>query len=144
MMKIKCYNFKYDSDELRKWSEGDKELVPEEVLNWKGPGRQNGYGYGEYWVERYLKDKGYLVIAGEYNLSTDNSKYKENNVIIEKTIGEERYRKLIKRFREYEKEGKRIIEQPDIFAFKDDNYMFIEVKKDKDYLRDPQKDLLSL
>ena len=47
-MKIKCYNFKYDPDELRRWCEEGKELVPEEVLNWKDPGRQNGYGYGEH------------------------------------------------------------------------------------------------
>lgn len=51
-------------------------------------------------------------------LITDEPKYKDNNIIIAKTIGEDKYGKLTQRFRGFEKECKGIIEQPDRFIFK--------------------------
>lgn len=137
-MKIACCNFKYDPKELKKWKDGDKEFVPDEVLSWIGPGRKKGYGYSEFWVERYLKENGYEVINGKYNLSTDKSQYEENNALIAKIIGEKRYEELIKRFRIIEEESNGLIEQPDIFAYNGLQYTFVEVKKDNDKLRKPQ------
>lgn len=143
-MKITCFNFKYDPQELIRWRDGDKNFVPKEVLSWIGPGRKNGYGYGEFWAERYLKDNGYEVINGEYNLSTDKSKYIDNNNKIAEIIGLEKYQELVKRFRAMEEESNGLIVQPDIFAYNGVEYKFIEVKKDKEKLRKPHINFVKL
>lgn len=143
-MKITCLNFKYDPHELKRWMEGDKDFVPKKVLSWIGPGRKNGYGYGEFWVERYLKNNGYEVINGEYNLLTDKSKYKDNNEKMAEIIGVEKYEELIKRFRVIEEQSNGLIAQPHIFAYNGTEYKFIEVKKDKDKLRRPHINFVKL
>ena len=32
------------------------------MLSWNGPGISNGYGFGEWFAERYFRDKGYYLI----------------------------------------------------------------------------------
>lgn len=67
---------------------GDPSIVPPEVLSWNGPGRENGYGYGEHIVKRYLTGKGFQAIVNEYNLfPVKKSKFHVNNAIIRDAIG---------------------------------------------------------
>jgi len=127
----------YDPLELERWRIGDPSLVPEKVLNGKGPGMANGYGYGEYFVQRCLNSKGHEVIANEYDIYSKKSKYRENNLLIQEAIGQNNYSRLQNVLRNIAGDGVKL-EQPDLCIIKPELY-FAEVKKDRDYLRNSQK-----
>lgn len=127
----------YDPLELERWRLGDPSLVPEKVLNGKGPGMANSYGYGEYFVQRNLTSKGHDVIANDYDIYSKKSKYRENNLLIEEALGQDNYSRLQSVLRNIANDGVKL-EQPDLCIIKPELY-FAEVKKGRDYLRNPQK-----
>lgn len=127
----------YDSKTLLKWRQGDPAFVPPDVLNWKGPGRENGYGYAEYIVKNHLVEMGFEVIVHQFNLfPVKKSKFKENNAIIAETLGKEKYDCLQKALGII-KDNNMKIEMPDICVIRPE-FHFIEVKRDTDRLRPPQ------
>lgn len=127
----------YDPVDLARWRKGDPNYVPSHVLSWKGPGRENGYGFGEYIVEKHLISQGYKVITNQYNLfAYKKSKYKENNLKIREAMGEDKFARLKKMLFILKENGIKV-EQPDICTL-EPSLFFAEVKRDKDYLRTPQ------
>jgi len=47
------------------WRNGNRVIrpsFPPHVFKWNGPGRKNGYGYGEHVVKRHLNGQGFQVI----------------------------------------------------------------------------------
>lgn len=127
----------YNPDELEKWRQGDPAVVPPNVLEWKGPGRQNGYGYSEHVVMRHLTGQGFQVIVNAYNLfPVKKSKFHINNAIIQEAIGIERYARLQKAFGVVISQRLRI-EHPDTCIYQPELF-FAEVKRDWDRLRQPQ------
>jgi hypothetical protein len=62
---------------LKRWKSREPEIVPEAYLNWNGPGTSNGYGFGEWIVEKLFTDKGYKVLNNDFNIVAKTSKYKE-------------------------------------------------------------------
>lgn len=127
----------YDPIELEKWKQGDPAVVPPEVFLWKGPGRENGYGYGEHVAKRYLINQGFQVLVNNFNLfPVKKSKFAKNNEIIKEVIGEQPYKRLQKGFGFIINKGLRI-EHPDICVLRPDLF-FVEVKRDSDRLREPQ------
>jgi hypothetical protein len=134
---IKQFFMYYDSDELKRWRQGDRSLVPAEVFDWKGPGRRHGYGYAEFFAKRYFQNEGYMVL-NHFNLLDIKSKYADNNACIEKSIGQKTYLRLTETFHRVRKCRMRI-ENPDLCIIGPDKTFFVEAKKDKDDLRPPQR-----
>lgn len=132
---ISQVTFHYDINELQRWRTGDK-FVPERYLNAKGPGLSNGYGYGEFVVERYFKALGYTVINNEFDLISKKSKYAANNNRIKNALGEEKYDKLHKKLIQV-CEHNIPIKQPDLIILAPEIF-FVEVKRDNDLIRDGQ------
>jgi hypothetical protein len=127
----------YNPETLLKWRQGDPTVVPPDVLNWKGPGRENGYGFAEYIVESHLVEMGFQVIVHKFDLfPRKKSKFEKNNAIIAEALGKEEYNCLQKAFGII-KDNKIGIEMPDICVIRPE-FHFIEVKRDKDKLRPPQ------
>lgn len=126
----------YDPTELERWRQGDPALVPERVLQWEGPGMANGYGYGEFFVKRYLESIGHEVIANEFDIYSGRSKYKDNNLRIEAAMGSSAYNVLKNVLHKMSDDGIKL-EQPDLCIISPQMF-FGEVKRDKDELRDPQ------
>ncbi len=135
---IKQFVLSYDPQEFRKWREGDSSVVPPEVLNSKGPGRQHGYGYGEFFVKRFLKTQGHQYVTSHFDLISAKSKYAEENARIEKAIGTRTYSLLRDSIRRVKECGIRI-ENPDLCIIDRDKVFFAEVKKGTDKLRPPQR-----
>lgn len=134
---IKQELINYDPLELEKWKRGDPAVVPPEVFLWKGPGRENGYGYGEHVTKRYLINQGFQVLVNNFNLfPVKKSKFAKNNELIKEVIGEQPYKRLQKGFGIIINKGLRI-EHPDICVLRPDLF-FVEVKRDKDRLRESQ------
>lgn len=128
----------YKIGDLERWRIGDSSLVPKEVLEWKGPGRANGYGFAEFTVGNYLKEQGYEVIVNSFNLFSTNSKYKDNNQRIRTAMGNEKYDYFTSMISIVGKTGKSI-EQPDICVIGPKEFFFVEAKRNKDFLRYSQK-----
>lgn len=127
----------YDPEELLKWRKGDPTTVPPDVLSWKGPGRENGYGYAEHIVKRYLEKEGFEVVANQFNLfPVKKSKYARNNTIIADVLGKEGYERFQKALAITKENGIKI-EMPDICVLRPE-FHFIEVKRDTDKVRPPQ------
>ena len=85
---IKQELINYDPLELEKWKRGDPAVVPPEIFLWKGPGRENGYGYGEHATKRYLINQGFQVLVNNFNLfPVKKSKFAKNNELIKEVIG---------------------------------------------------------
>lgn len=110
--------------------------MPERVLNEKGYGMSNSYGYGEFVVERYLRNEGHEVIANDFNIYAIKSKFKENNLRIQEVMGRDNYYHLqdtlhrVSNHRIKIKYSDLCILRPELF--------FAEVKNDQDKLRKPQ------
>jgi len=128
----------YAPEELARWRQGDPTFVPAKVLAWNGPGRENGYGFAEFVAERYLRTLGHEVITNDFDIISKESKYAANNARIEATMGRSAYLNLQKALRMVLNSGMRI-EQPDICVLGPEKVFFAEAKRDRDYLRPPQK-----
>lgn len=114
---------------MLKWREGDTEIVPLEVFNWNGPGREHGYGYAEHIVKLSLEEKGFELIVNQFNLfPVKKSKFTMYNAIIAEAMGKEKYDRLQKAL-EIIIKNKLGIELPDICVLSP-HFHFIEVKRD--------------
>jgi len=119
----------YDPNELKRWRLSDS--------HHKGPGRLHGYGFAEFIAKRHFEKQGYVVLK-HFNLLTIKSKYADNNTRIREAIGYETYYNLTNALQKVRKcFGK--IENPDLCVIGSNNTFFVEAKKDRDYLRPPQK-----
>ena len=67
-IEIEQITIPYDKELLLKWKARDESIGPSFMLDWNGPGINNGYGFGEYMAERYFEDQGYHVFANEFDL----------------------------------------------------------------------------
>lgn len=45
----------YKAELLNRWKERNNDIVPSFMLDWKGPGISNGYGFGEWMAKKYLE-----------------------------------------------------------------------------------------
>jgi len=136
-IEIEQITIPYDKELLLKWKARDESIVPSFMLDWNGPGINNGYGFGEYMAERYFEDQGYHVFANEFDLLSTKSKFRRYNEIIIKIIGTEGLGNFREAINVVLERGYRI-ENPDLFVFDLESCFFIEVKKGKDKLREPQ------
>lgn len=136
-VKIEQEFITYDPFELEQWRLGNPNLVPQHWLNSKGPGLANGYGYGEFFVERHLEKTGAKVIANAFDIMSKKSKYIENNKCIEAVMGHKNYKRLQDVLNRIIKDGIKV-ENPDLCVLKP-NLFYAEVKKDKDRIRQSQK-----
>jgi hypothetical protein len=134
---IEHIHIPFDVDFLQRWKAGDPEIVPAHVLAWKGPGRQNGYGSGEFWAAGYFREQGFNVIQG-YNLAAKQSKFRENNTIIRNRLGESSVHRFSDEVRRWELAGLRIASDLDLFVFNTDEAIFIDAKKGQDFLKPNQ------
>ena len=125
----------FDPNELDQWKARDPELVPQYALDAKGPGVSHGYGYGEFFVQRYLKENGYSSTL-EFDLISAKSKSRKNNQKIEALVGTERYTILHNFLNHLSKNGVNV-ENPDLCILSP-QLLFAEAKKGKDFLRLPQ------
>jgi len=127
----------YDKELLLKWKAREANTVPPFMLDWNGPGINNGYGFGEWIAALYFRDLGYHVFANEFDLLSSKTKFRIFNEMITTMVGVDQ----ISNFKEAIKgalgRGNRV-ENPDLFVFNLKTYFFTEVKKEKDMLREPQ------
>jgi hypothetical protein len=122
---------------LLRWKNRDPLIVPEYVLNTEGNGVANSYGFGEWVAENYFRRKGYYVINDEFDLYSKTSKYKVYNDIITNIVGKEKMLEFQRVIRQLYKTGYKS-ENVDLFVFNTNSFFFVEVKKGKDVLREPQ------
>lgn len=127
----------YDIGSLDRWKKRDPQIVPEFMLEWKGPGISNGYGFGEWMAEKYLRNQGYYIFSNDFNLISKNTKFTRINNMIETMIGKEEIDNF-KRALSISIEKGYSVENVDLFVYSLDNYYFVEVKKGDDRLREPQ------
>ncbi|WP_042458853.1 hypothetical protein [Neobacillus dielmonensis] len=126
-----------EKDSLFRWKERDPAIVPEFALAWKGNGVANGYGFGEWMAERYFRSLGYYVINNEFDLFSKTSKYKRYNDLIKMMVGNDKYESFSQKGKTLYDQGYKI-ENLDLFVFNTHSCFFAEVKKGKDFLREPQ------
>jgi hypothetical protein len=127
----------YDPSLLVRWKKRDPAIVPNEALRWSGPGVENGYGFGEFFVESFFAELEYSVIRNGFDLISKSSKYRDNNLLIADIFGEEKIHRFGELAREKLRRGVKI-ENIDLFVYSSKDHFFAEVKKGKDYLRQPQ------
>jgi hypothetical protein len=127
----------FEKDQLIRWKMRDSSLVPEYALNWAGNGVSNGFGFGEWHAEQYFRSKGYYVINDEYDLFSKRSKYKVYNEIIVQIVGKDKAETFRKAIRYLNKQGYKT-ENLDLFVFDTNTSFFVEAKKGRDELREPQ------
>jgi hypothetical protein len=127
----------FDVELLIRWKQRDISVVPQYALDWKGNGVSNGYGFGEWFVEQYFNNNGFKVIRNDFNIISKKSKFKENNQVIASIFGDERVLSFGNVARRFYQNGLKI-ENVDLFVFNDYTSYFVEVKKGKDQLREPQ------
>lgn len=137
-MEIKEVRLLYDSKEFARWKSRDSSLVPEYFLNQGGRGVEQGYHYGEFFVYRYLREKGHEVVFPEcFNLVDKRSKHDSNNKLIEAAMGKERYAAFRESIRKLVESGVKV-ENPDLCVLSP-TLFFADVKKGNDFFRDSQK-----
>lgn len=127
----------YKTELLDKWKDRDTEIVPSFMLEWQGPGISNGYAFGEWAAEKLYRDQGYYVFNDSFDLISKRSKYDQFNKMIRSLVAIDqlnRFSKLVK----LNLQSGYSIENLDLFVFNEKEYFFVEVKKGKDRLRDPQ------
>jgi hypothetical protein len=127
----------YKKELLIRWKQREPSLVPTFMLNWNGPGISNGYGFGEWMSEQYFRDKGYYTLTNEFNLLSKTSKFKRYNDIVGVIIGQPKLQEFKEVVRLWGDQGF-TIENPDLFVYNLETSFFVEAKKERDVLRDPQ------
>jgi hypothetical protein len=136
-LEIDHIHIPFDPEFLRRWREGDPEVVPPEVLAWKGNGRQFSYGSGEFWAARYFRSKEYEVIEG-YDLVSKKSIFKEHNAVIQFRLGEDRVKEFSAAAQKWNRAGFRVTTNLDMFIFNKDEAYFVDAKKGRDFLKPNQ------
>ncbi|MEH7075146.1 hypothetical protein [Neobacillus drentensis] len=134
---IETITIPYQREELMAWKSRDPLVVPSFVLDWKGPGVSNGYGYGEWKAEQYFRNQGCYVLNTQFNLLSKKSKFDRFNHCISSLIGPSKVEKFKRTVQDFIQQGY-TIENPDLFVFNMEGQFFSEVKKGKDILREPQ------
>ena len=69
---IETLTIPYEAELLDRWKERNNNFVPSFMLDWKGPGVSNGYGFGEWMAEKYFRDQGYYVFNDTFDLISKN------------------------------------------------------------------------
>jgi len=133
----------YKKEELLNWKARNPETVPQYALNWNGPGISNGYGFGEWKAEQYFRKQGYYIINNEFNLLSNHSKFKRYNQVIKTMVHESGMALLVNAAQNLNTLNYNV-ENPDLFVFNLLNTFFVEVKKEKDILREPQINFMFL
>lgn len=136
-IEIEQITIPYNKELLTRWKARDPSIVPNFMLGWNGPGISNGYGFGEWISEQFFRDNGYYVFANEFDLLSTKTKFKRYNEMITTIIGENRLINFKDAFSDTLKSGKKI-ENPDLFVYNLKTCFFVEVKKEKDKIREPQ------
>ncbi len=127
----------YEKELLSRWKQRDPQIVPYFMMSKAGPGISNGYFFGKWIAEKYFRDNGYYVFSNEFDLLSKKSKYRRYNQMIETLIPPSRlqaFKEVLPNILENYS-----IENPDLFVYNLKECFFVEVKKGKDILRDPQK-----
>ena len=136
-IEIEQITIPYNKELLQKWKSRDSSTVPSFMLDWNGPGISNGYGFGEWISEQFFRNKGYHVFANEFDLLSAKSKFGRYNDMITSIIGDYRISSFKEAILGMLKNGNSL-ENPDLFVYNLDSCFFVEVKKEKDKLREPQ------
>jgi hypothetical protein len=136
-LEIEKITLPLNKDLLARWKKRDPDIVPAFALKNNGNGIENGYGFGEWIAEKYFRSLGYYLINDEFDLFSKTSKYKRYNEIIKNIISKEKVELFSKQALKNYKNGIKI-ENLDLFVFNTESYFFAEVKKGKDFLREPQ------
>lgn len=140
---IKQITIPYEKELLIKWRKRDPDIVPTFMLAWNGPGISNSYGFGEWMAERYFSDKGFYTITNEFNLLSKTSKFKRYNDIISIMTNQQKLQEF-KDVVQLLEETNYPIENLDMFVYNLESLFFVEVKKEKDVLREPQMRFMHL
>lgn len=98
---------------------------------------QNGYGFGEWKAEQFFYQQGFYVINKSFNLLSKHSKFDRYNRIIKLMIYEPGLILFNQSVQKLLEQGYSI-ENPDLFVYNLHTSFFVEVKKEKDILREPQ------
>ena len=126
----------YEKELLLKWRDRDTKVVPSFMLDCDGPGIVKGYGFGEWVAEKYFRDRGNYVFT-DFDILSKSSKYTRYNNMIKTLISQEQENKFKEALEEALRKGYKI-ENPDLFVYNLDTCFFIEAKKGRDKLREPQ------
>lgn len=127
----------FNKELLDSWKRRDPEVVPNFMLEKNGPGVSNGYGFGEWIAERYLRNKGYYIFSNDFNFISKTSKFFRFNKMIETMFSREQLDNF-KAIINLNQENKLPVENIDLFVYDSKDSYFAEVKKGRDKLRDPQ------
>lgn len=127
----------YNKELLARWKQRDPQIVPGFMLEWKGPDISNGYGFGEWMSERYLRNQGYYVFSNDFDFISKTSKFDRFNKMIETMLSQEELSDFKNNVNINRQKGYSV-ENIDLFVYDLDRYFFAEVKKEKDKLREAQ------
>ncbi len=125
----------FDNHIMERWRMRDPLVVPKERLEWRGPGIENSFGFGEWLAGNYFREQGYHVIDSGYNLVSKTSKFKENNDVIASIVGRDALQLFKTAVQSYLGKGCKITSDLDLFIYKDDASYFVDAKKGADRLR---------
>lgn len=134
---IEILTIPYKVEVLDRWKERNNDIVPSFMLDWRGPGVSNGYGFGEWMAEKHFRDQGYYVFNDTFDLISRKSKYEQYNKMIKAIIDSNKFSRFEKLITSNSFAGYNI-ENPDLFIFNGKDKFFVEVKKGRDRLREPQ------
>jgi hypothetical protein len=98
---------------------------------------QNGTHFAEWLASRYYARRGYKVLVEKYTCGARSGIHARKRRIICEILGED----VLGKFRVLEKRHRS--QSPDLFVFNDKRHFFVEVKRDRNFLRDCQKQYFS-
>lgn len=127
----------YNRELLSRWKQKDPEVVPHFMMNVKGPGISNGYSFGEWMAERYLRNQGYYIFSNDFDFISKKTKFERFNKMIETMFSEEQLSDF-KTNANINSQNGYSVENIDLFVYDLENHFFAEVKKGKDKLREQQ------
>ena len=93
----------------------------------------DGKHFGEWFTAIHYAKKGYGVLVEKYMYGIHSGIHCRKRGFITEILGEYRLKQLRKWEERYRSQP------PDLFVFKGKDYFFVEVKRDRDFLRDHQK-----
>lgn len=125
---------RYRREQLEAWERGDRSLVPESLRGWKMFETQQARHFGEVLVLRHFERNGGWTGFNDYALDwwePNVERHDEGRYKVEEIVPPEKLRTFRTERRRTER-GRKGFDEPDLFLFRGTEFMFVEVKKERD------------
>jgi hypothetical protein len=117
-----------------RWFQENKLIFDEDDLRIARTQHSRGTHFGEWYTAIHYAEDGYNVLVEKYTCGVRSGIHLRKRKFISEILGDD----ALSTFRNWKKQFD--CQVPDLFVFKGKEYFFVEVKKDRDYVRASQKE----